>query len=378
MSHELRTPLNAVLGFAQLMSRDRSMSVSQRERLAIITRSGEHLLDLINHVLEMAKIESGRLVLANAPFDLRHLIDGVAELFVLRSAARQVALRLELAPDLPHAVSGDAARLRQILINLISNAVKFTHQGAVTVRASGERAGAGLRLRIDVIDTGEGIAADELDALFQPFVQTASGRLAQEGTGLGLAISREFARLMGGDISAVSRLGAGSTFTCTVELGVASSTPPGSQPRLITLATRGARWRALVADDVPANRRLLVELLAEAGFEVREAGDGAQAVTICEGWRPHLVLMDLRMPGTDGHAATRQIKQMPAGRSTVVIAVTAGVFGREREEARASGCDELITKPVRSDELLTLIARQLGLRLIELDPDEPQGRSGMV
>jgi len=368
MSHELRTPLNAVLGFTQLLTRDRALSSTQRERLAIVARSGEHLLELINTVLDMAKIEAGRMQLTSAPFDLRELLGDVADLFALRTAARQLTFTVELDPELPRAVNGDASRLRQILINLISNAIKFTYSGAITVRVSGRRDGPRLRLQIAIADTGIGIAPDELAGLFQPFVQTASGRLAREGSGLGLAISRQLARLMGGDITVVSAPGAGSVFTCTVDLMAdAGGLLPQTHRRMVTVATRGGPWRALVADDGADNRRLLVELLHGTGFEVREAADGAEAVALCTEWRPQLLLVDLHMRGIDGFAAVQAIKQTPAGRSTVVIAVTASVLGQDHVAAMASGCDELITKPVRADHLFALIARQLGLPLVELD-----------
>jgi signal transduction histidine kinase/DNA-binding response OmpR family regulator len=404
MSHELRTPLNAVLGFAQVMERDPALSGRQKEHLSIITRSGEHLLGLINDVLEMSKIEAGRITLNETSFDLRRLLQSVEEMFRLRAEAKRLWLLFDIAEDVPQFVRGDQGKLRQVLINLLGNAIKFTHTGAVTLRASWrdeitERQGDKERGRqgdslnsnllvspspgllvsrsslvVEVEDTGEGIAAEQLQGLFEPFRQTASGIKAQEGTGLGLSISRQFVRLMGGDIRVQSVVGQGTLFAFEVLLAPAEQAQAAApaERRVIGIAPGDQReYRMLVVDDKRENRRLLVEWLESAGFEVREAANGQQAIEIWEAWAPQLIWMDVRMPILDGYEATRRIKASLAGQSTVIIALTASAFEHEHEIVREAGCDDVLRKPVREATIFAKIAEHLGIRFIYEDSPPP-------
>ncbi|HEU5102132.1 MAG TPA: GAF domain-containing protein [Roseiflexaceae bacterium] len=390
MSHELRTPLNAVLGFAQVMERDPALSSRQKEHLSIITRSGEHLLGLINDVLEMSKIEAGRITLNEATFDLRRLLQSVEEMFRLRAEAKRLQLAFELAEEVPQFVRGDEGKLRQVLINLLGNAIKFTYAGGVTLRAAWRdqrprtndqrpkrRADSSFVLRhsslaVEVEDTGEGIAADQLPSLFEPFRQTASGIKAQEGTGLGLSISRQFVRLMGGDIRVDSVAGQGTVFAFDVRLAPAERIEMAgglAERRVIGIANDDRRaYRMLVADDKRENRRLLVEWLEAAGFVVREAANGQEAIAIWEEWAPQLIWMDVRMPILDGYEATRRIKASPAGQTTVIIALTASAFEHEQEIVRSAGCDDVVRKPVREATIFAKIAEHLGIRFIYENP----------
>jgi signal transduction histidine kinase/DNA-binding NarL/FixJ family response regulator len=359
VSHELRTPLNAVIGFAQLLSRDEAMGPRQRELAQIIGRSGEHLLGMFNDVLELSRVEAGRLTISPAPFDLRRLLDDVSALFQMRAEAKGLRFAVELAPELPRYLVGDEGRLRQVLINLISNAVKFTHAGAVTVRADAQREAGHVRLIITVEDSGEGLRPEELATLFQPFAQTASGRGAQEGSGLGLALSRQLARLMGGDIRVQSTPGAGTIFTCEALLDTAAEPSAGeAAQRPARLVTNGRRYKALVAEEHWQQRRLLAAWLSEAGMEVREALDGAEAVAIWAQWRPHVTLLAADLPPVDGAETARQIKSSPAGRSTVILGLAA-----EGRQGRAADFDDLLAGPVAHEELLERIANHLGLDL---------------
>jgi signal transduction histidine kinase/DNA-binding NarL/FixJ family response regulator len=380
VSHELRTPLNAILGFSQLMMRSANLgppegprlSADQVENLEVISHSGEHLLGLINDVLEMSKIEAGRATLNELDFDLYRLIDGLEEMFRLRAEGKGLDLGCERDASLPRYLRADQGRLRQILMNLLGNAVKFTERGSVTARCSAvvepDSSLRGLvRLRFEVQDTGPGIAPDELEAIFDPFVQTASGQDMQEGTGLGLAISREFARLMGGDLMVRSTLGQGSTFCLEIP---AEISPEGAQPlqqlerQIIGLAPDQPPFRLLIVDDKQVNRRLLVKLLSPLGFATREAADGEQAVEIWETWEPHLIFMDMRMPVVDGYEATRRIKATTRGQATVIVALTASALEEDRLVILSEGCDAYIRKPFREHELFDVLAKHLGVRYI--------------
>ncbi len=390
MSHEIRTPMNAILGFAQLIARDAALAPAQQENLALIRRSGEHLMTLINDILSMSKIEAGRVSLQEAPFDLHRLLKSLAEMFQEKANGKGLALSAQWSPAVPRSAVGDEGKLRQVLINLVGNGVKFTARGSVALRADaipldGE-AGA-WRIRFAVEDTGVGIAAEELPSLFEPFTQTESGRRAQEGTGLGLAISREFVRLMGGDIAVRSAPGRGSCFE--FELSMRAADAPGDLPpveptrRLARLAPGQPAQRVLVVDDDAQNRRVLLSLLASIDpapdapvIETREADNGRQAVEVWEDWLPHLVFMDIRMPEMDGRRATHLIKSRLAARrqadhapNTIVVALTAGAFDEERATTYADGCDDFVRKPFRVEQVFDILRRHLGLRF-ENPPDE--------
>jgi CheY-like chemotaxis protein len=364
MSHEIRTPMNAILGFSQLLLRDGGLSASQRESLGVIARSGEHLLSLLNDILEMSKIEAGRVELRTATFDLSAMVDDLAAIFRARAEAKRIAFAVERTADLPRHLLGDEGKLRQVLINLLGNAVKFTREGGVTLRLAAWRDATAIRLSVAVADTGVGIAAEELGHLFQPFEQTRSGREAHGGTGLGLAISHEHVRLLGGELTVVSEPGRGSTFR--FEVPFRDGDPDALESartgrRVVALASSSPRRRVLVVDDRAANRLLLVKLLSSVGFEVKEAADGALAVEAVETWRPHLVLLDMVMPVMDGYEAARRIKAGPCGAETAILALTASAFEEDRQAVLAAGADDFMRKPFQAEELFARIGARLGL-----------------
>jgi signal transduction histidine kinase/FixJ family two-component response regulator len=381
MSHELRTPLNAILGFAQLMARDRGLSAQQRENLEIIGSSGEHLLDLINDVLEMSKIEAGRATLQPQGFDLHRLLDGLEHMFRLRARDKGLSLTFDRAPGVPQYARTDEGKLRQVLTNLLGNAVKFTDEGGVTLRVGTEDEGRETKdvvpghssLVFEIEDTGPGIALEELEDVFDPFVQAASRR-EQPGTGLGLSISRQFARLMRGELTAHSQLGVGSIFKFSVQVEVvdeAEATTSLSQPkrRVVGLEPGQPVYRLLVIEDHVSSRKLLVNLLTAIGlpplgFEVREAASGQEGLQVWESWQPHLIWMDLRLPVMDGYEVTRRIKATARGQSTVVIALTASAFEQDRASILAEGCDDFVRKPFLEQDIFDMLARHLGVRFV--------------
>ncbi len=383
MSHELRTPLNAILGFAQLMDGAPNLSNEQRENLGIINRSGEHLLALINDVLEMSKIEAGQLTLREKSFDLHGLLDGLEEMFRLRAEEKGLTLSFRRAENVPRLVMADEGKLRQILSNLLGNAVKFTQEGGVALRVTADPCELETRaIQFEVEDTGPGIAPEELNTVFDPFVQAVGDRdvvstQLQEGSGLGLSISRQFARLMGGDISVSSELGQGCLFRFDVELECADQADvetarPGQRVYGLApdqKAPDGGPYRLLVVEDREANRRLLVRLLEALGpppqgFELREAANGLEAIEVWERWKPHLIWMDMRMPVMDGREATRRIKAMPQGQSTVIVALTATAFEEDRETILLEGCDDFVRKPYRKEVIYDVLARHLGVSFV--------------
>ena len=320
MSHELRTPLNAILGFAQVMQRDRSLTPSQMKNLTIINRSGEHLLALINEVLDLSKIEAGKTDLNLDDFNLYNLLDTTQEMLKLKAEAKDLELLFERHSDTPQYIRTDERKLRQILINLLNNAIKFTEQGRITVRVQPD-ANNIYRLNFAIEDTGAGIAEHELDSLFEAFVQTETGRRSQEGTGLGLPISRKFVQLMKGDLRVSSQLGVGTVFEFDL-----ITEPPDREilerqttQKVIGLAGDCPNYRIAIVDDYEDNRQVVRQVLVPIGFEVREAANGEEAVAIWQEWQPHLIFMDIQMPVMNGHEATKQIKLQSRSQNTIVI-----------------------------------------------------------
>ncbi len=368
MSHEFRTPLNAILGFTQLLLRDAAFHPQQIENLEIIHRSSEHLLGLINDVLELSKIEAGRTVLNPQAFDLHRMLYGLEEMFRLRAEGKGLALSLELAADVPRYVRADAGRLRQVLMNLLGNAVKFTSQGYVGLRVaalSREPDSDTVTLALAVVDSGPGISPAEQAVLFQPFVQTTAGELSQEGTGLGLVISRQHVRLMGGDITVESQPGRGSAFRFTMPCQVVAETAvrqPQDSRQVVGLEPGQETYRLLIVDDQATNRQLLVRLLSPLGFAVREAANGQEAVDIWQTWEPHLIWMDMRMPVMNGYEATRRIKSSTRGQATVIVALTASGLEEDRVVILSEGCDDYIRKPFYEEDIYRALSTHLGVR----------------
>jgi PAS domain S-box-containing protein len=384
MSHELRTPLNAILGFSQILSSSESFTPQEREQIEIVNRSGQHLLELINDILSMSKIEAGRITLNETCFDLYGLLDSVKDLLQLKAKSKGLQLDFAYAKDIPQYIQTDESKLRQVLINILGNAIKFTSTGSVTLRVkiaeelgswgAGENVHSNfplhsnhLSLWFNVEDTGPGIAPEEIDILFQPFVQTKTGQKSIEGTGLGLPISRAFVRLMGGDISVSSTLGQGSIFTFDIKVTLVDSadieTTVASR-RIIGLEPNQPKYRILIVEDIKQNRLLLVKLLAPLGFEVGEAIDGQEAVTMWQSWQPDLILMDMKMPVMDGYEATKRIREAPNSQDTVIIALTASAFEEEREDILKAGCNDFVSKPFLAEILYEKIALHLKVRYV--------------
>ncbi|GBF80917.1 PAS domain S-box protein [Aphanothece sacrum] len=369
MSHELRTPLNAILGFTQVMQRDMSLTEEQMQNLTIISRSGEHLLELINDILEMSKIEAGRTTFNDNSFDLYRLLDNLETMLRVKTEAKGIQLIFERIQEVPQYVHTDEGKLRQVLINLLGNAIKFTEEGGVILRVKSGVKGEGhkISLSFEIEDTGPGIAPEEIEQLFEAFGQTETGRNSQEGTGLGLPISQKFIKLMGGDITVSSILGRGSLFAFSIEgkLAQASEVKIIKPVRkVIGLAPGQPQYRILAVDDRLESRILLVKLLSSLGFHVRQASNGQEALEIWESWEPHLIWMDMRMPVIDGYKATQRIKATTKGQATVIIALTASAFEEERNVVLSAGCDDFMRKPFREEVLWEKIAQHLGVRYI--------------
>ncbi|MEG4086832.1 PAS domain S-box protein, partial [Microcoleus sp. POL10_C6] len=376
MSHELRTPLNAILGFTQVLGRDPSLSHIQQEQIAIISRSGEHLLTLINDVLEMSKIEAGRITLNPTSFDLYHLLHSLQEMLKLKADSKDLQLSWHINSNIPQYVKTDESKLRQVLINLLGNAIKFTTKGSVTLRVTAiEKQKSPTdneprTITFEVEDTGHGIAPTEIGSLFKAFVQTDAGRKSQEGTGLGLPISRQFVQLMGGDITVSSTLNRGTIFSFDIHISspeMAEVQPRQSRRRVIGLEPNQPSYRILVVDDKWESRLLLVNLLEPLGLEVREAENGQEAITIWETWKPHLIWMDMQMPVIDGYEATRQIKAKIQDEATPIVALTASAFEEERAIVLSSGCDDFVSKPFQEEVIFAKMAEHLGVQYIYED-----------
>ncbi len=392
MSHELRTPLNAILGFTRLLSRLPQPNLEQQEYLEIIGRSGEHLLSLINEILDLSKIEAGRMTFNQNSFDLYRLLNTIEEMLKLKAHSKGLQLIIEKSSDLPQSIQTDEQKLRQVLINLLGNAIKFTKTGSVTLKVvvlerfqkisvplSVERAEPeSVKLLFEVTDTGQGISPEELEILFEPFSQTETGRQSQEGTGLGLPISRKFVQLIGGEIRVKSTLEKGTTFSFEIEVNLAStdeSPTLKSHNRVMGLAPNQAAYRILIVDDQLENRQLLMQLLTPLGFKLREAVNGSDAITQWENWQPHLILMDMRMPVMDGYGATQHIReqeqklQMSAVENRVtIVGLTASALKKEQEAILSVGCDEILCKPFQEEVLLDKIAQYLGVNYLYEQP----------
>jgi signal transduction histidine kinase len=449
MSHELRTPLNAILGFSQILSHDESLTSRQRENVEIINRSGEHLLTLINDILSISKIEAGQVVLHESCFSFHELLDELYQMLRLKARVKELQLIFDRAPEVPQYVQADESKLRQILLNLLGNAIKFTQTGTVILRVGMGDGEMGRResnrsigqveaapispnsggtspsldlnrsvvqsegtseypnlnrsvvqserqllldgnrqdrtaletseclalkiqnpkskIYFEVEDTGIGIAAEDLDRLFDPFVQTRTSYAAMEGTGLGLPISREFIGLMGGEIAVRSEVDRGSVFTFNIQVCPCTAAEVENrkhQRRPIALESNSPTYRILIVEDVEENRKMLVQMLEPLGFKVKEAQNGREAIALWQSWQPHLIFMDMRMPVMDGYQATQQIKATAEGQRTVAIALTASAFEEDRQAIFAAGCDDVLPKPLQEEILWHKLEQHLGVRYL--------------
>jgi len=385
MSHELRTPMNSILGFSQLLAADEELTDDHRETLKIVNRSGEHLMILINDVLEMSKIESGKQDVNLSIFSPRKLVEGLSDLFAIKADSKRLKLRTELPEVLPDYIEGDESKLRQIITNLVGNAIKFTSDGEVKLKCwyfkDGEKDDEQGVLAFSVEDSGCGMTETEQQALFTPFKQNRAGITASEGTGLGLAISKSFVELLGGEIKVESSPGIGSTFTFSVACrevhaeeenklsihDVHDSVPFAMDRATVSVATEisenknSEKPTILIADDQPENRLLVVKLLGAVGYNLVEAVDGQDAIDACRSCRPDIILMDVRMPGTDGLAATRTIRKMKLQeleKQPFIVALTGNAFDEDRKLAKNAGCNDFLAKPFRIEDLLEMLAME--------------------
>jgi len=363
MSHELRTPLNAVLGFAQILKRDHGLNERQQLGLNTIQHSGEHLLTLIEDVLDLAKVEAGKLELYPDPGDLAEFLYLIADIIRIKAQDKDLLFVCDLPDDLPRSVCFDAKRLRQVLLNLLSNAVKFTDRGQVSLRLRVvQRTRDEVRLRIEVRDSGVGIAADRLESIFLPFEQAGDAMRRAGGTGLGLAISRQLVRLMGSDIHAASEPGQGSRFWFEIDLPFVEGESVPVLSQHAATGYEGPRKTVLVVDDVKDNRALLVELLSSLGFATVEAANGEEMLAQASSARPDLIITDVVMPRLDGLEATRRLRTMPQFASLPILVVSANVSGSDQAESLAAGANAFLPKPIVFNQFLQHVGELLQLR----------------
>ena len=419
MSHEIRTPLNGILGYAQILLMDPNLTERQREGLMIIQRSGQHLLNIINDILDLSKIEANKIEFHPTNFNLATFLDDLTAMIRVRADQKGLLFNYqpfdfehdrpltpeELADETgqywPYAVQGNEKQLRQVLINLLGNAIKFTQAGYVTLKvgwaAQGESAPDECRdstarvieresamparkVRFQVEDTGIGIPADQLEAIFEPFQQVQYRHRQAEGTGLGLTISRRLVQMMGGELYVESTVGKGSTFWFEIKMPLVRSTSveeeytlPSTSPPAV--AFEGPPRKILIVDDRAENRAMLNDLLRSLGFETAEAKNGQQAIEIATRWHPDAILMDLLMPTMDGFEATRRIRQIPALQKVVIIAISASALENEREKSLQAGCDAFVAKPIQMDQLLGQLGQHLNLTWIFAPTQEPADRA---
>ena len=384
MSHELRTPLNSILGIAQLMERDARFPIQHQDALKILSRSGTHLLELINDLLEVSKIEAGKMAPVITSFDLPSFLGDLEEMTRLRADPKGLKLRFEYESHLPQYIETDLRKLRQILVNLLGNAIKYTEKGRVTLRVAfkegmdttPEATPLSLgRLEFEIEDTGIGLAPEDTQRVFEPFVQLDPGRTSRDGTGLGLTLSRMFVELLGGEITVRSQVGKGSTFAFNIAVkraeGAAIHTRKADR-QVIGLMPGHPPYRLLVVDDSVENRFVLRRLLEQGGFSVLEAASGQEAVDLYKSGQPHLIWMDLRMPAMDGNEAARRIRETESGRRTEegkemhtpIIALTAGVMEDERPSSHSDVFDGWVYKPFRETEVFEQLEKHLGVQFV--------------
>ena len=411
ISHELRTPLNVILGFTQLLNRDPVLTGAQRKKLGVITRSGEHLLALIGDVLDMSKIEAGQLTLKPTSFDLHYTLVTIEKMMRIHADNKGIELRVTHAPALPRYVKTDERKLRQILLNFLNNAIKFTEKGCVELRVNARNPEESASvtnekksptaqtptsknsrtslLHFEVEDTGIGIPPEEIETIFAPFGQSRYGQIPEEGAGLGLSISREFIHIMGGEIQVTSRPGQGALFSFSIQADIIDDLTDMSieqeTRQVIGLVPGQARSRILVVEDTWEGRTFLTEILKNVGFDVRSAENGQAAVEIWEKWSPNLIWMDMHMPVMDGYTATRKIrtqerhKAQERGtaegrrRAVPIIALTASSLEEERTEILATGCNDLLPKPFNESDLFDLMHKYLGVEYLYADVQQDTG-----
>ncbi|MBF0383435.1 MAG: transporter substrate-binding domain-containing protein [Magnetococcales bacterium] len=376
MSHELRTPLNAILGFSQIMVRNSSITPEQKENLEIIYKSGSHLLELINDILEISKIGVHKTSVHPSSFDLYNFLQKICDIIQIRANEKGLELILTIDSDVPRHVQTDDSKLHRILFNLLSNAVKFTNQGNIALRVwrpqnplpeVGDKNQ--YLLSFEVEDSGIGISEEEIEHLFDPFMQTESGIASGEGAGLGLPISKNFVELLGGSISVKSKAGVGSTFYFDIKVEKADKNDILSQKlvrRVVGLQPDQPTKRILVVEYKRESRMLLTRLLGSIGCQVREAINAQGGLEQFMDWHPHLIFLDMHMPAMDSFDAARTIKARTSGRwSTTIIAVIASIMEEEENtQIIAAGCDDFIRRPLRERDIFDVLYKHLGMRFI--------------
>ena len=388
MSHELRTPLNGILGYTQLLKRDTNLTDQQQNSLSIIHQCGEHLLTLIEDVLDLSKIEAQKMELYPTEFHFPNFLKGISDLFKMRTQQKDISFTYKLISPLPQGVNADKKRLRQVLINLLSNAVKFTDRGGVTFKVGYVRSSKfsvlsseledstqnSPKIRFQVEDTGIGIESSKLAEIFLPFHQVGDRSRAVEGTGLGLAISQKLVQMMGSEIKVRSTLGKGSVFWFDLDLPEISGWhEPNSSGDHRIVGFKGHKRKVLIVDDYAVNRSFLQDLLEPLGFEILEAVDGQDCLNKAAVFEPDLILMDLVMPGLDGLEATRRLRQLPQLKNMVAIALSANVFESTKQESLAAGCQDFLPKPVQAKQLLESLTVHLGVEWIYEDHESHIG-----
>jgi len=370
MSHELRTPLNAVLGFTQLLEGDQNLTSGQKSKLGIISRSGEHLLGLINDILDISKIEAGKFELRDEAFDLRQLIEDMKEMFSLRATSKGLVLDMELIEPCPQYVHGDLGKLRQILINLLGNSVKFTDLGGRGLVVGAEND----RISFVVRDTGRGMPPDEIRTILQPFRQSSLNH-NEGGTGLGLAITQRFVEMMGGELQIESEEGKGSTFRFSLLLPIVNSTPKEEREQRAIIGVRGTIPRALVVDDKVENQLVLKEMLERVGMSCMEAENGKEAIERFTSYYPDLVFMDIKMPVMDGYKAAQEIRILSADK-VPLFALTASAFTHDEEKIRNVGFTDYLSKPFKQSSIFALLENHTSIDFLyeEYSPRKEDSR----
>ncbi|MDJ0593854.1 MAG: ATP-binding protein [Pleurocapsa sp. MO_226.B13] len=371
MSHELRTPLNGILGYVQILKRDRSLNSQQKNGLKVIYESGNHLLTLINDILDLSKIEARKVELYPTKLHCQSFFDSIGDIIRLQALEKDIIFECILASDLPIGIEADEKRLRQVLLNLLGNAVKFTDRGKVTLKVSSIKSRASkdpskITLRFEVIDTGVGISPKQLKKIFQPFEQVGDLKKREAGTGLGLAISMKLVTLMSGQIGVTSKLEEGSTFwfdaTFPIDETAIATTQPEHQRQVI--GYKGTRRKILVVDDKKENRLVILNLLEPLGFEITLGEDGQQEVELARQIKPDCILTDLVMPVKSGFEAVKEIRQIPDLKDVIIIAISASVLESDRHHSRIVGCEAFLPKPVKEQQLLALLQEHLQLEWI--------------
>ena len=374
MSHEIRTPMNAILGFAQVLERDPNLSPEQSKFVQIINRSGNHLLKLINDVLDMSKIETGSLMINKTTFSFYDMIRDIEIIFKSHAGGKGLSLLVEYEDNVPEFIVTDEGKLRQVFINILGNAIKFTETGGVAFRIGADKVSNQqseddnlVNIIVEIEDSGLGIPEKDLIDIFEPFRQSDAG-FKMGGTGLGLPLAKKFVELLGGDITLKSELGVGTLFRFIIPVGIGTEILKLEQSEesrnVIGLQEGTPQIKILVVDDIELNRSLLSNILEPIGFEIKEGVNGQQAIEIFREWSPHIILMDMRMPVMDGYEAIRLIKSEEAGKKTPIIAVTASAFEDNKDEVMATGTDDYLRKPFRRKELLAMLSKHLGIQYI--------------